>query len=161
VLPYSAALRPGAQQAIFRVAQEALANVARHARAQNVTVSLDSYGRQVELKIQDDGIGFDPDRSRRGMGTANMQARAEEYGGKFDQVSQPGRGTTVRLSIPLGGPLPRYYPGMWGATLLLSVFLMWRHRDGSMWMVWVPTVAAAVLNVFGYFRARKRNEIAA
>jgi signal transduction histidine kinase len=97
-LPPSESLPPGAQQAIFRIAQEALANVARHARAKNEFVSLDSYrgradsgpaGNCLELKVEDDGIGFQTD-SRRGMGTANTQARAEEFEGKFDQVSRPG-----------------------------------------------------------------------
>jgi signal transduction histidine kinase len=166
VLPFSNALPPGAHQAIFRVAQEALANVARHARAKKVTVSLDSYAGLVELKVQDDGVGFDLDRSRRGMGTANMQARTEEFGGKFDQVSTLGSGTTVRLSIPcIGRPPQPYFPMIWGATLALSLVLMWRDTRGGMWMVYVPMAAAGAVNVygylFGYLRARNRRETTA
>ena len=99
-LPPSEALAPGAQQAILRVAQEALANVGRHARARNVTVALDATGRRFELWVRDDGSGFDQNQASAGMGIANMHARAEEFGGTLEVGSYPGRGTWVHLEIP-------------------------------------------------------------
>jgi len=99
-LPPNETLLPGSQQAILRVAQEALANIGRHARANNVTVSLGSFIDRLELRIQDDGAGFDQLQARRGAGITNMRARAEEFGGNFNVTSGPGSGTTVVLSIP-------------------------------------------------------------
>ena len=84
----------------MRAAQEALANVGRHARAGNVLASLGSVRGQVELRIQDDGTGFDPNQSGGGQGIANMRARAEEFGGTFELASRPGGGACVVFSIP-------------------------------------------------------------
>jgi signal transduction histidine kinase len=166
VLPPNESLPPGAQQAIFRVAQEALANVARHARAKNVSVSLDSNGGRagsgpagncLELKVEDDGIGFKPD-SRRGMGTANMQARAEEFEGKFDQVSRPGSGTSVRFSVPLAHRRSNSHllPIVcWGAMLALSFFVMSRDPEYSGPVVVLLAVGAG-FGVNRYFRSRNQ-----
>ncbi len=102
-LPANDTLAPGAHQAIFRVAQEALANVGRHARATHVTVSLGTFSERLnllELRIQDDGTGFDAFDGPRGMGIANMKARAVEFRGWVDVTSIPGTGTTVAFSIP-------------------------------------------------------------
>jgi signal transduction histidine kinase len=100
-LPADSALDPGSRQALFRVAQEALANVARHARARNISVSLTSIEGQLVLTVQDDGGGFKPEGQQRGMGMANIAARAAEVGGNFDVVSVPDRGTMVRFSVPV------------------------------------------------------------
>lgn len=91
---------PGAAEATLRVAQEALANVARHARASRVVVCLDSAEDRTDLTVQDNGAGFDPNQDSPGMGTANMRARAEELGGHLEIVSRPDAGTTVKFSIP-------------------------------------------------------------
>jgi hypothetical protein len=96
-------LRRGAHEAIYRVAQEALANVARHARASQVTLSLRASAKRFELRVADNGSGFDAKTVRRGMGTANMEARAAEIGGRLTIVGQPS-GTEVVLSLPLLSP---------------------------------------------------------
>ncbi|MFL7840472.1 MAG: GAF domain-containing protein [Candidatus Promineifilaceae bacterium] len=90
-------------RAIFLTAQESLANVARHARAKNVTLTLVRSETAVTLVINDDGQGFDPhDDSRQvGHGLANMQARADGLGGAFKIRSAPGQGTTVTLRLPV------------------------------------------------------------
>ncbi|MDX1413021.1 MAG: GAF domain-containing sensor histidine kinase [Candidatus Promineifilaceae bacterium] len=92
-----------AARALFLTTQESLANVARHARAENVILTLMRMGTAVTLKIEDDGRGFEPfDDSRAvGHGLANMQARAEGMGGQFDVKSAPGQGTIITLKIPL------------------------------------------------------------
>jgi signal transduction histidine kinase len=85
--------------ALYRIAQEALNNVAKHAEASEVTVAIKLEPGSVELRIQDDGIGFDtsvsaPDR----LGMGIMQERAEAIGAKLEVTSQPGVGTKVSVS---------------------------------------------------------------
>lgn len=165
VLPPNESLPPGAQQAVFRVAQEALANVARHARAKNVSVTLDSYGGRagagpagncLELKVEDDGIGF-PSDSRRGMGTANMQARAEEFEGKFDQVSQPGSGTSVRFSVPVVHERPNMLPFICGGAMLALSLIVMLGNPGYSGPVLILLAVGAVFGINRYFRARKQH----
>lgn len=89
-------------RAIFLTTQEALANVARHARASYVEISVERQGANIVLTVRDDGRGFsvaERDRSV-GHGLSNMQARARELNGSFEVHSVPGQGTTVRLTLP-------------------------------------------------------------
>ena len=124
-LPSNQLLEPGAYGAILRVAQEALANIGRHARANTVTVSIGSRGRAVVLQIKDDGAGFDPLHGQRGMGIRNMTARADEFGGKFELESHPGGGTIVTFSVPLAyETLTRYRNEMLGQMLLFCAMFM-------------------------------------
>ena len=99
-------LVPGTQEAVFRMAQEALANVARHARAQHVRVELGCSGDAVVLRVQDDGQGVYPPATQRGMGLHNLEERAQALGGRCTVESAPGAGTTVAVSIPLVAPPP-------------------------------------------------------
>ena len=91
----------------FRVVQEALTNVARHARAQNVVVELRPDSESIRLLIQDDGLGFDHQaamvRASLGasLGLLGMQERAQLIGGELEIESKPGRGTTVAVWLPL------------------------------------------------------------
>lgn len=89
-------------RAIFLTAQEALANIARHAKASNVSLAVDRKDGRVILTVRDDGRGFDPEQKSLavGHGLANMKARADELNGQFEIESQPGQGTTVRLTLP-------------------------------------------------------------
>lgn len=103
-LPPSAALVPGAHEALYRLAQEALANVGRHARAQNVVVRLGVEAGRLELSIADDGAGYDQSQSSSGMGRGNMAARAHELGGTCEISSTPGSGTAVRCIVPISSP---------------------------------------------------------
>jgi signal transduction histidine kinase len=90
-------------RAIFLTTQEALANVARHARANKVNITLRCTTERVILSIEDNGRGFDASNEalRVGHGLANMQARAENLHGEFDIISESGRGVAVTLSLPL------------------------------------------------------------
>jgi signal transduction histidine kinase len=90
-------------RAIFLTTQEALANIARHARATEVTVVAQNHPRGVELMITDNGRGFDVSTMRQavGHGLANMRARAEELHGTFRLNSTPGKGTVIRLTFPV------------------------------------------------------------
>lgn len=128
-LPPSEAFVPGAHEAILRAAQEALANVARHARAKNVSVRLQPVGGRLTLSIQDDGAGFDPSREPSGMGLANIKARAEEFNGVYEMDSRPDAGTTVSFSVPYAVLQARDYKkhaALWAVYLLvLAAAYVW------------------------------------
>lgn len=85
------------QQSVYRIAQEALANVADHAQAQNVRVGLKREHGELVLHVRDDGCGFDPHRSENEnhYGLLGMHERAEMVGGKLSVESQPGKGTQI------------------------------------------------------------------
>ncbi|MCU1229999.1 MAG: hypothetical protein JWO97_2883 [Acidobacteria bacterium] len=87
--------------ASFRIVQEALTNVARHARAHHVEVRMTAQDDAFEITISDDGIGFDVERLRPGFGLAGMSERAALAGGRLDIESVPGAGTTVRARFPI------------------------------------------------------------
>jgi PAS domain S-box-containing protein len=101
-------LPPELETACFRIAQEALTNVVRHAKAKHVWVELSERGGELLLIIRDDGIGFDPAALRgKGsevrLGLMGMRERALIVGGTIEFVSAPGKGTEVRARFPLGG----------------------------------------------------------
>ena len=83
-LPAETALPPGAREAVLRAAQEALSNVARHARAKTVQVALAVEGPDLVLTVRDDGSGIVAKPGSSGMGMANLAARAQEIGGRFE-----------------------------------------------------------------------------
>jgi len=90
------------KEAIYRVAQEALHNVVKHARASNAAVKLHSYDSTLALLIHDDGAGFDAEGSFPGhIGLKSMRERASKLHGSFEIESAPGAGTTVTLVLPL------------------------------------------------------------
>lgn len=91
-----------AQLVVYRVAQEALSNATRHSGAEHVAVSLRRGGSDggVELEVADDGCGFAFDESEGGLGIAGMRERALLIGGELTIESRPGRGTTIRLTLP-------------------------------------------------------------
>lgn len=88
--------------ALYRIAQEALANVARHAQAEHVTVRYVAAHDHVMLSIEDDGQGFDPDAiPAEHFGLVGMNERARLLGGTLRVCSQPGAGTTLEIEVPL------------------------------------------------------------
>ena len=131
-LPPAGAMQPAAHDAIYRVAQEALANVARHARATHVTVSLHASPTRFELRVSDNGAGIDASAPRTGMGLANMEARATEIGGRLSIV-RGSPGTDVVLSVPLTHPAVRgaWYSAAAFALLALSTAVFYGIRGGS------------------------------
>ena len=90
---------PGAVQiALYRIAQEALNNVVKHARAGEVTVHLRNEPGQVELRIRDDGQGFDPERiAAGGLGLSILREQARAIGASLQISSQPGKGTEIAV----------------------------------------------------------------
>lgn len=96
-----------AEIALFRVAQEAINNIVRHAEAQNVIISIEFKERTVVIEIEDDGKGFDvdaieliPDKAQ-GVGLLGMKERMGLLGGRIRIVSQPGGGTHITVEAPL------------------------------------------------------------
>ncbi|MCD6287011.1 MAG: sensor histidine kinase [Anaerolineae bacterium] len=92
-------LPPAVTEALYRVAQEAMHNVARHARATRVDVQLRCTENRVTLTIEDNGVGFDSGQTRKGLGISSMQDRLISNGGRLTVESHPGTGTTVRAEI--------------------------------------------------------------
>jgi two-component system NarL family sensor kinase len=95
------------ETAVYRIAQEALQNVMKHASAAHVQLRLSVSAGAVLLEVSDDGVGFDPATTTEragpvGYGLPGMQQRAELLGGQLTADSTPGHGTIVRLRVPLG-----------------------------------------------------------
>jgi signal transduction histidine kinase len=93
-------------QEVFRIAQEALQNAVRHARAAHVQVNLGRHNGHLALRVHDDGVGFQPDdpelRSRR-LGLTSMEERAGRLGGRLEIHSAPGQGTDIKLEVEAAG----------------------------------------------------------
>ncbi len=85
---------------IYRVIQEALHNVAKHAHAKSVLISVQYEGDRISVAIQDDGAGFDP-RQEKGMGLIGMEERVKALDGVFHVESSPGQGTVVSALLPI------------------------------------------------------------
>ncbi len=93
------------ENALFRIAQEALTNVAKHAQASQVTLTVDLFGDALRLVVADDGLGFTPTKraesEERGWGLLTMCERAQAVGGHCHVESYPGHGTRVVAEVPL------------------------------------------------------------
>ena len=165
-LPGEDALPPGTHAALFRIAQEALSNVARHARARHVQLQL---GRgpadspwAAQLTISDDGSGFDPGAAAAGMGLANLRARAGELGAELRIESAPGQGTRVCVRVPAGAARTTAVSAglqrglLLGLAALFHLGLVGRPVLGG-WVFWslLPLSAAAVWLSASRFRAAR------
>jgi signal transduction histidine kinase len=101
-------LPPAVEQTLFSVIQEAMGNVRKHARATGVEVKLGQDAEQIVASVRDDGRGFDVEETQKGyatresqsLGLVNMLERAERIGGKLSIESEPGKGTTVNVTVP-------------------------------------------------------------
>ena len=89
------------EQAIYRVIQEALANISRHSRAERVDLSLVYHPDSLQVSIADDGRGFDMDQKAKGMGFRSMRERLAGIRGTFQVQSAPGQGTRVIVQLPI------------------------------------------------------------
>jgi PAS domain S-box-containing protein len=95
-------LTPRVRQELYQIAQEALNNTLKHARAQSVRILLDFREDGIRLDVSDDGCGFAADEAERsgGLGLRGMRERAQGIGGTLRVESSPGKGTTVRVAVP-------------------------------------------------------------
>jgi len=103
-------LTPPIEATLLRTAQEGLANVYKHARAAQVTLTLTYMDDEIILDVQDDGAGFDPQVApqqarleHRGYGLLSLQERAAQLGGSLTVESAPGEGTTLVMALPTSG----------------------------------------------------------
>jgi PAS domain S-box-containing protein len=85
---------------LFRIIQEQLNNVVKHAMAKTVRIYLKNQSPLLSLEIADDGKGFDSNKIRRGLGLTNIRNRAELFGGKVDIITSEGAGCTLRITVP-------------------------------------------------------------
>jgi signal transduction histidine kinase len=98
----SADLLPDAEKtSLYRIVQEALTNCARHSEARSIMIQLASEEQRYIVRIEDDGKGFTPVRSARGLGLIGIEERVAEMGGVLELNSKPGAGTRIFISIPL------------------------------------------------------------
>jgi len=94
-------LPPALEEGLYRIAQEALNNALKHAAATAVTIILRNANNQVTLEVIDNGVGFDPTASNRGIGLHSMSERTAKLGGQLTLFSAPGQGTSIRVQAPL------------------------------------------------------------
>lgn len=95
---------------VFRIVQEALTNVVRHAQASSVSVRLRTERSRCRLEIEDDGRGFDPAAVRRGLGLLGIEERVRAMGGSLSLATAAGRGTKFGIDIPLSEPADHERP---------------------------------------------------
>jgi len=86
---------------IYRIVQEQVNNINKHARAKTVNIHLKAKDAHLNLSIADDGIGFDTTKNVNGIGLKNIQSRVEFYSGNMNIISSPGKGCTLEITIPL------------------------------------------------------------
>jgi two-component system sensor histidine kinase UhpB len=85
---------------VFRIVQEQLNNIVKHARATRVLIRLSMEGANIVVTVADNGVGFDVSRHRKGVGITNIISRTELFNGKVEIQSQPGEGCTLSVSLP-------------------------------------------------------------
>lgn len=90
------------RETLFRIAQEALANTARHSAARSADIRLEFGADMVTMSIRDDGRGFDTLAQHGGLGLFSMRERAEDLGGSLQVDSAPERGTQIVVALPKG-----------------------------------------------------------
>lgn len=113
--PADAAIPRPVQLAVYRVVQESLTNVIKHAGADRVSVVIERSPASIRAVVEDEGRGFDPDlASRRGLGLQGMAERAKLLGGSLSIESAPGQGTAVQVYLPFTGPVESAARGDWG-----------------------------------------------
>ena len=95
---------------VFRIVQEQLNNIVKHARATRVLIRLSMEGLNIVVTVADNGVGFDVSRHRKGVGITNIISRTELFNGKVDIQSQPGEGCTLSVSLPTEPPATAAIP---------------------------------------------------
>jgi signal transduction histidine kinase len=99
--PVHLPIGPDVEEQLYRLGQEALANVVKHARADSATIRIAATGDTVSIEVSDDGRGFDPAAvSPDHFGLRSMQGRVADLGGRLEVTSTPGRGTVLRVVVP-------------------------------------------------------------
>ncbi|MBY0435952.1 MAG: hypothetical protein K2U26_17815 [Cyclobacteriaceae bacterium] len=85
---------------MYRILQEALHNIVKHAEATQVDIQSFGHENEINITVEDNGKGFDPEKQIRGLGLNQMKIRAESLGGRIEINSHPHRGTLILLQVP-------------------------------------------------------------
>ena len=91
------------KETLFRIAQEHLNNIHKHAQADKVIIDVKREEEHAVMWIKDNGVGFNTKQKRKGIGITNILNRAESYNGRSEFISAPGKGCTLCVSIPIRG----------------------------------------------------------
>ena len=111
------ALDPRVALCLYRIAQEALHNIARHSRAQDADLRLRTEHESLVLQIADSGIGFQSEKAERaGLGLVSMRERVALVNGHLELHALPGRGTRIRVRVPLHPAFETAYPAAKSAS---------------------------------------------
>ena len=86
---------------LYRILQEQLKNIVKYAKATNILVELLLHNNVIQMKIVDNGVGFDNNAVKKGIGFVNMRRRAESFSGKFSFETSPGNGCAVFIELPV------------------------------------------------------------
>ena len=86
---------------LFRIVQEQMNNIIKHAKAQHVNIVLRRDVKTLFMKIQDDGVGFDSNQQRKGIGLYNIISRSDLYNGMVDIQTSPGNGCSISITFPI------------------------------------------------------------
>ena len=85
---------------LYRIAQESIHNILKYAKCTEVIISLEKKDNLIEMKIKDDGIGFDVNKKKKGIGLKNMKSRVKSIGAMVNIMSKPNQGTIIKITIP-------------------------------------------------------------
>ncbi|MDQ2904958.1 MAG: sensor histidine kinase [Ktedonobacteraceae bacterium] len=166
-LPPEERLPPGTQEMVFRIVQEAFSNIARHARAHHVWLSLYTWDEALHVEVRDDGQGFEVATSQSGMGLPNMRERAASLGGTIDMQTTSGAGTILHLHIPFVAPLVKQENAVVEAEITTSMEQAGKYLQfgleaaglaGALILLDIPFVAiglALVVALCMYIQARR------
>lgn len=99
---------PAIKETFFRIAQEQLSNIQKHARANRIVIHIKNDHETATMSIKDDGIGFNTTQKRNGIGLTNIINRVESYSGAYQFISAPGKGCLLSITIPI----PDFRPGV-------------------------------------------------
>jgi signal transduction histidine kinase len=85
---------------VYRIIQESLQNIIKHADAKNIHLEFSTSDRQLTIQLTDDGKGFNVKKSKKGIGMKNMKSRIQKLNGTIDFISEKGKGTSIHIKIP-------------------------------------------------------------
>jgi two-component system sensor histidine kinase UhpB len=91
----------GIKLALYRIIQEQLSNILKHSRAKNTSVVIEFCNTCVVLTIEDDGVGFNPQKQLKGIGIKNIETRCNLLAGTMNLISSPGKGCALRIELPV------------------------------------------------------------
>jgi two-component system sensor histidine kinase UhpB len=86
---------------LYRIIQEQVSNILKHARAKNAFISIDVINSYVTLNMEDDGVGFNLQKRSKGIGLKNIESRCNLFAGTMDLITSPGEGCVMRIQIPV------------------------------------------------------------